>query len=122
LRQQEHQRLEPDHTVFLDLIKGVRVAKPSSLPTSARSIQSSIIEKLECSDRALIAPEVAELLRVTPGTIYRLAKKRAIPSFRVGGSLRFDPRMISRWMGDLVSQHRERVEVERSLNGKAVSR
>lgn len=71
--------------------------------TLASSIRSGTIQAIECGDHALTVPEVATVLRVTPGTIYRLAHQHAIPSFRIGGSIRFDPRTISKWMQGLVS-------------------
>jgi excisionase family DNA binding protein len=42
--------------------------------------------------------EVAEYLRVTRKTIYRLLEKRAIPSARVGHQWRFDKTSIEAWL------------------------
>jgi excisionase family DNA binding protein len=68
------------------------------LPTIARSFQGSLIDKLERGDRNLIVREVAEIFRVTNGTIYRLARRHAIPSFKFGGSLLFNPQALAQWM------------------------
>jgi excisionase family DNA binding protein len=62
--------------------------KASPLSSIASSFQGGLIESLERGTRALLVEEVAEIFRVTPGTVYRLARKHAIPSFRFGGSLR----------------------------------
>ncbi|MGA8504685.1 MAG: helix-turn-helix domain-containing protein [Candidatus Sulfotelmatobacter sp.] len=62
------------------------------------TIPSGFIAQLEQRNSALLAPEVARMLRLTPGTVYRLARQRAIPSFRVGGSLLFDPQRLAQWM------------------------
>jgi excisionase family DNA binding protein len=75
------------------------VPKTTVLPIPPQSF----IENIERGDRALLVPELAALLRVTPGTIYRLARQHAIPSFRIGGSIRFDPLVLSRWMRGLSS-------------------
>jgi excisionase family DNA binding protein len=73
------------------------VPKTSVLP----AVPQSFIENIEGGDRALLVPEVAVLLRITEGTVYRLARQHAIPSFRIGGSIRFDPLVLSRWMRGL---------------------
>ncbi len=61
-------------------------------------LSSSIIEGIEKNPHALTAQEVAEILRVSDMTIYRLAKARSIPSFKVGNSLRFDPKAVASWL------------------------
>lgn len=44
--------------------------------------------------------DVAELLKVSEKTIYRMIKNETIPCFRVGGQWRFDRREITSWMED----------------------
>ncbi len=50
------------------------------------------------SDTILTIKEVAEFLRVTEKTIYRMASEKRIPAFKVGGSWRFDKVDIERWI------------------------
>jgi excisionase family DNA binding protein len=57
-----------------------------------------IIAELEMKGHALKAKEVAALLRVTAQHIYKLAAQQLIPSFRVGGAVRFDPIQIADWI------------------------
>jgi len=45
--------------------------------------------------------EVAEYLRVTKKTVYRLLEKRGIPSIRVGHQWRFDKSVIGNWLRSL---------------------
>ncbi len=52
---------------------------------------SGLIEKLQAINHPLFAPEVAALFRSTRDTVYRLARKGVIPSYRFGGGVRFDP-------------------------------
>lgn len=53
-------------------------------------------EKL--AGRVLTVPEVAKLLRVTTGTIYRMASARTIPgAFRVKSNWRFSGEQIELW-------------------------
>lgn len=42
--------------------------------------------------------EVADFLKVTERTIYRLAAAKRIPAFKVGGSWRFVRSDIDRWI------------------------
>lgn len=44
--------------------------------------------------------EVADYLKVTERTIYRLAGAKQIPAFKVGGSWRFSKADIEAWIRD----------------------
>jgi excisionase family DNA binding protein len=46
----------------------------------------------------LMIKDVAEYLKVTERTIYRLAAAKKIPAFKVGGSWRFSQTDIERWI------------------------
>ncbi len=46
----------------------------------------------------LIIKDVAEYLKVTERTIYRLAAAKKIPAFKVGGSWRFSRADIDEWI------------------------
>ncbi len=46
----------------------------------------------------LMIKDVAEYLKVTERTIYRLAAAKKIPAFKVGGSWRFSRTDIDRWI------------------------
>jgi len=61
-----------------------------------REAVSVLVENLE--KRALKVSEVADLFQVSPMTIYRAAKEGSLPSFKVGSSLRFDPKAIIAWL------------------------
>jgi len=58
----------------------------------------TLTEILEKKTEALKVPEVAKLLNVTPQHIYKMAAKGAIPYFRVGGAIRFDPQTFADWL------------------------
>jgi excisionase family DNA binding protein len=48
---------------------------------------------------ALFTPsEAAELLRLSKASIYRLVEKRAIPFYRVSGSLRFAQKDLEEYL------------------------
>ena len=46
----------------------------------------------------LTIPEVADYLRITEKTAYRLASERKLPAFKVGGSWRFRKSEIDAWI------------------------
>jgi len=50
------------------------------------------------ADQILTIVEVADYLKVTERTIYRLAGAQKIPSFKVGGSWRFSKSEIDEWI------------------------
>jgi excisionase family DNA binding protein len=47
--------------------------------------------------RALTAKELASITSMDKETIYYHARKGAIPSFRIGSSVRFDPKALCEW-------------------------
>jgi len=55
-------------------------------------------EILATKTEALKVAEVAELLRVTPQHIYKMAAKGIIPSFTIGAAIRFDPHCLADWL------------------------
>ena len=57
-----------------------------------------IIEQLESTKSALTAKQLSELLNVTRQHISKLAARGRIPSFTVGGAVRFDPKQVAEWL------------------------
>jgi excisionase family DNA binding protein len=51
--------------------------------------------------------DVADYLKVTERTIYRLAGAKQIPAFKVGGSWRFSKADIDRWIREQSTQSSE---------------
>lgn len=47
--------------------------------------------------RAMTTGEVAELFNMDKDTIYKQARRGDIPSFRIGTSVRFDPKALAEW-------------------------
>ena len=54
-------------------------------------------------EEILTIREVAEFLKVTERTIYKLAGEGKIPSFKVGGSWRFQRADLVQWMNEQAS-------------------
>jgi len=57
-----------------------------------------LVETLKSRTGALKVAEVAKLFGVTPQHIYKMAASGRIPSFRISGSVRFDPDEIATWL------------------------
>jgi excisionase family DNA binding protein len=57
-----------------------------------------LCDDLEGRTTALTVGEVAKILSVSKRQIYKLAELEEIPSFRVGGAVRFDPFAIAQWL------------------------
>lgn len=58
----------------------------------------SLEKRIANFGRALTAKELAELLNVSPITIFKQAKKGLIPSFRIGTCVRFCPKRTAEWL------------------------
>ena len=58
----------------------------------------NLIEQLEARSGAMKVAELCELLGVDDKHIYRMAARGTLPSFRVGGAVRFDPQEVAKWL------------------------
>ena len=90
----DHRSLRPTPASQERSRPGARTDIPETVSASGLA---EVVER-EKSNQAIKVKELANLLGVSPMTIYRQAKSGGIPSFRVGANLRFDPKMIARWL------------------------
>jgi len=67
------------------------------MPAKGESLTRSLLQQLE-GHGALTTREVAELLRVSVTTVWRLARSGTLPAIWVGGQLRFDRAAVQRWL------------------------
>ncbi|WOK37548.1 helix-turn-helix domain-containing protein [Sphingomonas sp. C3-2] len=67
-------------------------------------------------EEILTVREVAEFLKVTERTIYRLATEGQIPSFKVGGSWRFQRSDLIQWMNEQAKGQAERGDQPKGEN------
>lgn len=58
----------------------------------------NLIEQLEGRNGAMKVAELCELLGVDDKHIYRMAARGSLPSFHVGGAVRFDPQEVAKWL------------------------
>jgi len=64
--------------------------------TAAPAIPS-LRDRIVAFDRAMTTEEVAALFSMDKDTIYKQARRKTIPSFRIGTSVRFDPKKLAEW-------------------------
>lgn len=57
----------------------------------------SIRDKICSFDRALDAKDVAKLFNISVPMLYKQCESEAIPHFRVGTAIRFDPKKLHDW-------------------------
>jgi excisionase family DNA binding protein len=66
--------------------------------TGGCSVSLNLIQELESRHGAMKVSELTELLGVDDKHIYRMAARGQLPSFRVGGAVRFDPQEVAKWL------------------------
>jgi len=70
--------------------------KPRGIPELPHGL--TLHEQLNYISRPVTAQVLAELLGVSPITLYKLAQRGEIPHDRVGGTVRFCTRSVARWL------------------------
>jgi excisionase family DNA binding protein len=61
-------------------------------------VSLNLIEELEARRGAMKVSDLTQLLGVDDKHIYRMAARGQLPSFRVGGAVRFDPQEVANWL------------------------
>jgi excisionase family DNA binding protein len=74
-------------------------------PVSAASSESSdpldsldLATRIERRKEALTVPELAAFIRLSRKQVYALTARGIIPSYRIRGSIRFDPHRVADWL------------------------
>ena len=67
-------------------------------------VKLNLIEELEARRGGIKVSDVATILGVGDKHIYRMAARGQLPSFRVGGAVRFDPQEVAKWLRTKYSQ------------------
>jgi excisionase family DNA binding protein len=55
-------------------------------------------DEIESQKNAINVEWLATKLNVSPKTLYKMAKRGRIPSFRIGYSVRFNPKAVADWL------------------------
>lgn len=61
-------------------------------------IEGNIVSHIRGKRAALTAEELSGLLSLSHKHIYKMAKSGRMPSYRIGGAIRFDPRATADWL------------------------
>jgi excisionase family DNA binding protein len=61
-------------------------------------MDGTVPEKLRKMRGGISAKQLAPILGVSQATIYKMAERQGLPSYRVGGRLLFDPAAIAKWL------------------------
>ena len=77
---------------------GPRRQHSESQSHGSGGMAADIIAIIEGRRGAWSAPELAELLGCSGKHIYALAKSGRMPHLRIGGMIRFDPRITASWL------------------------
>jgi excisionase family DNA binding protein len=60
------------------------------------TVAANLMEELEARHGTMRICDLTELLGVDDKHIYRMAARGQLPSFRVGGAVRFDPQEVAK--------------------------
>jgi len=74
------------------------VSVPRADPILMQTTPATLADRVEQTDHALTAVELARLLSVSRITIFKQAKAGRIPSFHIGTCVRFDPKITANWL------------------------
>ena len=87
-----------DFADYLALVDGDKPAAANLVLAAAlRDCRPATVAEATAPTGALTAAEAAKRLRVSPWTIYRLARTGKLPSYRAGSALRFTVDEIERF-------------------------
>jgi excisionase family DNA binding protein len=78
-----------------DSLTLVELREISSLTQDQRL---TLAERIERIDHAITAKELARLLNVSKITMFKQCKTGRVPCFRIGTSVRFDPKLVAAWL------------------------
>ena len=88
----------------------------------------NLIEELENRRGGIKVADLAGILGVDDKHIYRMAARGLLPSFRVGGAVRFDPQEVAKWLRErydnkpqLLSKKRAHSETSQAANTSAAA-
>jgi excisionase family DNA binding protein len=68
------------------------------MSSSDHQFNLSIADRIDAMDHALTVKELAPLLNLSSTSLYNRAREGCIPSYRIGGSVRFDPHTTAEWL------------------------
>ena len=67
-------------------------------PISADGQADDVFERLARCDRLLTAKELADILAISPKTLYNYVTRGMIPYFKIESNVRFRAREVAEWL------------------------
>jgi excisionase family DNA binding protein len=61
-------------------------------------VEGNLVSHIRGRRSAWTADTLAELLGMSAKSIYKMANEGRIPSYRIGGAVRFDPQITADWL------------------------
>ena len=83
--------------------------------SGGNDVHLNLIEELETRQGAMKVADLTKILGVDDKHIYRMAARGQLPSFHVGGAVRFDPQEVAKWL-------RLKYGVDDAVHGKPPAR
>lgn len=77
---------------------GFTLVEVNELSRLTQDDRLSLAERIGRIGHALTARELASIFAVSRITVFKHAAAGRIPSFRIGTSVRFDPRLVAEWI------------------------
>lgn len=65
------------------------------------SLKLHMDDKVPFPSSIMTPPEVAQLLRISRASVYRLIERRALPFYKIGGSLRFSRSAVLKYLEEV---------------------
>jgi excisionase family DNA binding protein len=76
-----------------------RRAQNAEAPDAAVAMDSlDLPDQIAQHRKALTVAEIGDILGLSSKQIYALVAKGYIPSYRIAGSIRFDPKLTAEWL------------------------
>jgi excisionase family DNA binding protein len=61
-------------------------------------VEGNLVSHIRGRRSAWTADTLGELLGLSPKSLYKMANEGRIPSYRIGGAVRFDPQITADWL------------------------
>ena len=91
-------RVKPHQETYAITDDGLVLVESVELDQLTHHQRLSLVERIERAEGALTADDLARLLNVSRISIFKHAAAGRIPSFRIGTSVRFDPKSVAEWL------------------------
>jgi excisionase family DNA binding protein len=87
------------HSTIILFRRRIMTTSPAPSAAAPRTeLPSDVFERLAQSKSFLTAKEVAQLLSISPKTVYAYVGRNMIPHYKIETSVRFRPKDLAEWL------------------------